>query len=167
MFLRGRDALADIFYFTALVTWDDGKAKRHKAFIRAQEFYGVTPVYGQFRDVTKRCSVCKQEYSTFEEKETDVNIAIKLYERAGADAYDTAIIVSGDSDLVPVVRAIKDDFPNKKVGVLIPPGRNAKLLKECAHFYHKIDHRHLSASILPDSLTFADGSRVYCPASWK
>jgi uncharacterized LabA/DUF88 family protein len=166
-FLRKGDVLADIFYFTALAVWDDEKVARHNTYIKAQELFGVKLVYGQFRKVKKQCRICNQKYSTFEEKETDVNIAIKLYEMARTNTYDTAIIVSGDSDLVPVVQAIKNTFPNKKIGVLIPPGGKANFLKKSAHFYHKIELKYLSASLLPDTLTLADGSNIDCPASWK
>jgi hypothetical protein len=86
---------------------------------------------------------------------------------ARTNAYDSAIIVSGDSDLVPVVQAIKDTFPNKKIGVLIPPGGKANFLKKSAHFYHKIELKYLSVSLLPDSLTLADGSQIHCPVSWR
>ena len=35
----------------------------------------------------------------YEEKETDVNIAIAMIKDAAQDVYDTAILVSGDTDL--------------------------------------------------------------------
>jgi len=167
MYLRRQDVLSNVFYFTSLVPWDAEKAGRHKIYIKALESFDVTLIYGQFRKVQKRCRTCKQLYDTFEEKETDVNIAIKLYEQAVANTYDTAIIVSGDSDLAPVIRVIKKAFTNKKIGVLIPFGGKADVLKGEAHFYHKIDRKHLSASRLPESLAFLDGSRVDCPNSWK
>jgi uncharacterized LabA/DUF88 family protein len=131
------------------------------------ESFGVIPIYGQFRKATKFCHACKRLYETFEEKETDVNIAIQLYEQAIANTYDTAIIISRDSDLAPVIRAIKKNFPQKRVGVLIPFGGRADVLKNEAHFYHKITKKHLFASLLPDPLTLADGSNIYCPTSWK
>jgi len=165
-YCRSRDVLGDIFYFTAIVPWSEEKAERHKVFIRAQEFYGVTPIYGQFRAVERRCRVCGQSYSTYEEKETDVNIAIKLYEEACAGTYDVAMILSGDSDLAPVVRAIKNKFPSKRIRVLIPPRGKADILKREAHEYSKIYNKHLKAHRLPDAITFADGSMVHCPASW-
>jgi uncharacterized LabA/DUF88 family protein len=166
-YLMKHQRLSDVFYFTALATWDDEKARRHKVYIRALEVFGVKPVYGQFRKVTKLCPACKNQYSTHEEKETDVNIAMTLYEQAYADTYDTAIIISGDSDLIPVIQAIKRGFPHKTIGVLIPPNSRAKLLKQRAHFYRKIGDMQLSTSQLPDSLTLADGSQIYCPCSWK
>jgi len=167
MYLRKQDILSEVFYFTALAPWDEEKAKRHKIFINALKSFDVMPIYGQFRKTNKHCRICKQFYDTFEEKETDVNIAIKLYEQAFANTYDTAIIVSGDSDMVPVIRAIKKTFTDKKVGVLIPFGRKADVLKREAHFYHTMTRKHLSASRLPESFITVDGLRIECPTSWK
>ncbi|MCL2689747.1 MAG: NYN domain-containing protein, partial [Chitinispirillia bacterium] len=73
-------------------------------------------IYGEFRKVTKCCRDCNSIYNTYEEKETDVNIAIKLYQQAYKNTYDVAIILSGDSDQIPAIRAIKRDFPTKKIG---------------------------------------------------
>ncbi len=43
----------------------------------------------------------------FVEKGTDVQIATDMLRRAYVNAYDTAILVSGDSDLVPAVEGGK------------------------------------------------------------
>jgi uncharacterized LabA/DUF88 family protein len=53
----------------------------------------------------------------YEEKETDVNIAIAMIKDAAQDVYDTAILVSGDTDLRCVRingsswRFLHDDIP--------------------------------------------------------
>jgi uncharacterized LabA/DUF88 family protein len=46
-------------------------------------------------------------FTTFEEKETDVNLALKIFEDAFFDNYDRAIIISGDSDIIPVIATIR------------------------------------------------------------
>ena len=43
----------------------------------------------------------------YEEKETDVNIAIAMLTDAVRDVYDIALLVSADSDLRPAVGAVK------------------------------------------------------------
>ncbi len=91
------------------------KVKRHKIFIKAQELKGIRIIYGEFRKRDKHCRVCKNWYQTFEEKQTDVNIAIKLFELAIQDKYDKALIISGDSDLIPSIKAVKSTFPHKGV----------------------------------------------------
>ena len=166
-YLRKQDSISDVFYFTAFATWNPDKVRRHKLFIRAQEYFGVKPIYGEFRNVTKRCRKCGQTYDTFEEKETDVNIAIKLFEQAKLDTYDNAVILSGDSDQIPAVRAIKENFPTKKIGVLVPPGGKANLLKQEADFHFKIEYKQLLSSRLPNEITLATGAQIHCPMQWR
>ena len=47
-------------------------------------------------------------FTTYEEKETDVNIALKIFEDWIYDNYDKAIIVSWDSDIIPAIRRINE-----------------------------------------------------------
>jgi len=42
------------------------------------------------------------------EKKVDINIAIDIISLAYENAYDTAVLVSGDGDFVPVVRKVKE-----------------------------------------------------------
>jgi len=167
LYLRKQDCISDVFYFSALAIWNPEKIQRHNFYIQANKFFGVKPIYGEFRKVTKCCRDCNSIYSTYEEKETDVNIAIKLYQQAYKNSYDIAIILSGDSDQIPAIRAIKKDFPEKRIGIMIPPGRKAELLKREANFYYKIKHEHLAASMLPESITLTNGSQIHCPEQWK
>ena len=166
-YLRKQDTLVDIFYFTALAYWDAGKVSRHKLFIQAQESFDVKTIYGEFKKVTKHCEKCDKNYKTHEEKQTDVNIAIKLFEQARLDTYDNAVILSGDSDQVPTIRATKANFPSKRIGVLVPPGRHTKLLQQEADYYSKIKPYQLASSQLPDEITLANGKRIRCPLEWK
>ena len=103
---KSRERLITVFYFTAIVPWDTHKAARHKLFIRAQEFCGVETVIGKFKEVTRRCRKCRQQYMTFEEKETDVNIAVTMLLEAAKDTFDKALLFSGDSDMIAGIRAV-------------------------------------------------------------
>lgn len=125
-----KDAISGIEYFTALVTWDPGKVARHNIFIKAQENEGVKVVYGEFKRKDRKCKLCHKIFRTFEEKQTDVNIAIRLFQLAIQDRYDKAIIVSGDTDLLPAIKAVQTTFPSNQVGVVIPIGRASEDLKQ-------------------------------------
>lgn len=166
-FLKTSDTLSEVYYFTSYAYWKPDSEKRHKIFINAQEFYRVKPVLGNFRPKTKHCSLCKGYFKSYEEKETDVNIAIQLFEQALKDTFDTAIILSGDSDQIPTLEAMKKNFPGKKFGILIPPGRQAEQLKKHSHFYHKIKQHHLASCQLPDSILLPDGRTLSRPSKWK
>lgn len=166
-FLSTQDSLVGVHYFTAYATWDQGKVKRHKIYVKALQNAGVNVVLGAFRYVDKKCGKCKSLYNTFEEKRTDVNIAIKLFETAIENSWDKALIVSGDSDLIPAIEAVKRSFPSKSIGIVIPIGRRAEELKQVADFHRKVKLKHLSTCQFEDTIYLGDGVQLERPANWK
>jgi len=82
------DSLEQVLMFTAFATWDPGKVARHKLFIRANENAGVSVIYGEFKRKDKYCKLCRRESRSFEEKQTDVNIALELFRLAYLDKYE-------------------------------------------------------------------------------
>lgn len=135
--LRG-DSLAGVEYFTTLATWDQAKVARHRLFIKANEVEGVKITYGVFKRKQRKCPECSKIVTKFEEKQTDVNIALRLFELAVQDKYEKAIIVSRDTDLIPAVKAVQKPFPAKKIGVMIPIGRASEDLKQQTDFHHRM-----------------------------
>jgi uncharacterized LabA/DUF88 family protein len=97
---------------------------------------------------------------------TDVNIATQLLMDAHLDNFDTAIIVSGDSDLVPPIKAIKEYFPQKKVGVAFPPSRHSISLQKVVDFSFTIGKKKLNDSQLPDTITKPNGFQLVRPNTW-
>jgi uncharacterized LabA/DUF88 family protein len=166
-FVLSADVLAGVEYFTTLATWDPAKVARHRLFIKANEADGVKITYGVFKRKQRKCPECGQLIRTFEEKQTDVNIAIRLIELAVQDQYDKAIIVSGDTDLIPAVKAVQKTFPAKRVGVVIPIGRASEDLKSQTDFHHRMKLRHLRSSRFADVITLVDGSTLDCPMNWR
>ena len=161
------DRISGIEYFTSLATWDLGKVARHNIFIKALENEGVTVVYGQFKVRDRRCKVCGKTFKSFEEKQTDVNIALRLFQLAVQDRYDKAIIVSGDTDLLPSIKAVQATFPAKQVGVVIPIGRASEDLKKQTDFHYRMKQKHLATCRYDDTITLRDGSVLVCPDDWK
>ena len=51
------------------------------------------------------------------------------------NAFDTALLVSADSDLVGPVRTIQTLFPAKRVVVVFPPARRSAALQKTAYKY--------------------------------
>lgn len=166
-FVGSKDTIAKIFYFTAYATWNLQKLSRHKIYVEALRLVNVDVVFGAFRRKDRLCRICNKQYPTFEEKRTDVNIAIKLFQTAISDLWDTALIISGDSDLIPAIQAIKATFPNKKLGVVIPIGRRAEELKLVTDFHAKIKEKHLRTCQFKDEIQI-DGDHVLKrPPSWR
>ena len=55
--------------------------------------------YGSYITKNQRCPNCGAITRTFEEKMTDVNIAVEMLCDAQDNAFDTAIVISADGDL--------------------------------------------------------------------
>lgn len=165
-FLTKNDKITDIYYFTALFWKDPSKVSRHKKLLKVYEDKGIKIVPGVFRRKERRCSACMATVSTTEEKRTDVNIAVMLMDLAFDDKFDTALILSGDSDLIPAINAVKARRPDKEIGVIVPIGRRAKELRQHADSSKKIKRHHLVDSQIDRPYVTADGRVIPCPESW-
>ena len=102
----------------------------------------------------------------YEEKETDVNIAISMIKDAAQDIYDTAILVSGDTDLRPVVATVKELSPNKRIIVAFPPRRNSTALMRAADAYMTIGRGRINDAQLPPRIVTKGGVTLARPAYW-
>lgn len=160
------ETITDILYFTALASWNPDKEKRHKIYIKALRTAGITPVYGKFKRVEKTCRICHKRYRTHEEKMTDINIAIKLFEFALQDKFDSAFIISGDSDLIPSVQAVQKLYPTKNIGILFPPNRTSLELRNIADFHMKIKMKHLMSSQFSQKIVISKSESIECPSEW-
>jgi uncharacterized LabA/DUF88 family protein len=167
-YVTSKDQIVDVYYFTAFVHWNPRKVERHKIYLRALSMAGVKAVFGKFKDKDHKCRICGKEYSTFEEKQTDVNIAITLFRLAVSNDFEAAILISGDTDLVPAIEAIKKTFPNKQIGVVVPIGRRAKELVDVCDFHMKMKEKHLRTSQFPDTIYLDAQKRSFLqrPKSW-
>ena len=166
-FVHSKDQIVKIFYFTSYATWDQAKMARHKRFIAALESTGIETVRGKFKIRDKRCRICKRKYKIPEEKETDVNISVKLFQIAIDDLYDIGILVSADTDLVPAIKALKSSFPEKEMRVIFPIGRYAEALKKIVDSPPmRMKEHHIKTCQFPDVVDLGNGKQVEKPESW-
>ena len=165
-FTRKVDTLTGVKYFSAHAFWRQDAVKRHQLLIDALKTSGVDIILGKFKEKDRHCKRCNRMFKINEEKQTDVNIAISLFKEAHLDNYDTAILVTNDTDLIPAIKAVKDTFPNKRVGVLFPIDRWSSELKSVCHFWRKIEGKDLSKSQFPDPVVLPSGIKLSKPPSW-
>ncbi len=167
MYLQKDQILKDVYYFTALATWNERKVNKHQVYIRALRSVGAKVIYGRFQGKDRECKNCHAMFTAHEEKLTDVNIATRLLIDAQRNKFDRAIIISGDNDLAPAIHAAKELYPTKQIGVIVPidrmPTRN---LKTAAHFHHRMTEQHLQSAQLPDEIKSGD-SVIRKPDDWK
>jgi len=168
VFLARHQSLERVLYCTAYAKWMPAKVQRHRKIVKVYTDLGIEIVWGKFTERPRRCHICHKEFLSHEEKRTDVNIAIRLYDMASRDEYDRALVISGDSDLVPAIEMVLKRFPTKKVEILTPPGRRAKELTEASGIPRKkIKTKHLMSCQIPDPYTTRSGEIVHKPSEWR
>jgi uncharacterized LabA/DUF88 family protein len=154
-----------VYYFSAFAEWIPSKMVKHRFYIDALRSTGVKVVLGKFTAISRKCPLCRKLYKTHEEKKTDINIAITLLTDGFQDKFDTALILSGDSDLAPVTEKLKLLCPGKKVGVIVPQGQYAANLKLNTDFFKKIQTKDLHKSLLPEQIDY-HGNTIIAPPGW-
>jgi uncharacterized LabA/DUF88 family protein len=168
--IGGAAHVEQVFYFSAfahfLTPRDPGVILRHKAYVNALTASGVVPVMGRFKWKPRWCPVCKVEHPGHEEKETDVAIAVMLLELCINDACDTAVLVSGDTDLLPAIRSARRLYPDKQVWVTFPHGRHNAELALAADNCITIKRKKYGQHQLPDPVLLADGREARKPEAW-
>jgi len=172
-FMQKTEELVAVYYFTALAYWNPQKVVRHKAFIKSLQIKGVKPIYGKFKRVERLClnSVCKlprkkKTYKTHEEKRTDVNIAIYMLEKAVAEEYDIALLITGDSDIIPAIESIKRLAPSKEIRLVPPIGQACYEIKDFADQVMKMKEKHLKTSLLEKEISITGGKKLVSPKEW-
>ncbi len=122
--LRSGQELKLIKYFTSRVSNNPDKQKRQTTYIEALETKGIKIYYGHYQRDIGECKRCGNLWPTYHEKMTDVNIATQMLIDAYQNNYDMAMLISGDSDLVPPIKVIHENFKQKRVFVAFPPKRH-------------------------------------------
>ena len=169
--LRPSQQLARVRYFTSRISataQNPDRPKRQVTFIEALETRPDLHIhYGHFLSKVRRCFDCGGTWQESEEKMTDVNIAVELLGDAQDDAFDTAIIISGDSDLTGPITAVRKRYPDKRVIVAFPPKRHSVTLAAAATASFTIGRKRLQDSQFPETVTKADGFVLRRPIGWS
>ncbi|WP_414041263.1 NYN domain-containing protein [Acidithiobacillus sp. M4-SHS-6] len=168
--LRPGQQLVATHYFTARIR-DNGRntadQKRQNDYLEALAVQGVQCQFGHYLEKQRECRACHATWPDYEEKMTDVNIAIQLMTDAFDDAFDVALVISGDSDLTTPIYRVRERFPTKRVIVAFPPRRHSKALKQHANGHLAIGEDKLRASQLPVQIVKPDGFVLHRPAHWR
>jgi hypothetical protein len=172
--------LAAVKYFTARISGADpgapnavrekaeAKRRRQAIFLEALGTLDRTHIFeGHFLRKRVSCPACSQEWKVPEEKMTDARIATEMVSDAFRNQFDTAMLISGDSDLVPPVLAVRSHFPQKRIVVGFPPRRFSRDLETAAHAFFRIWPKQLKKSQFPPEVVKADGHKLVRPSTWK
>ena len=169
--LRSGQTLAAVRYFTARIfpdPRDPGKQARQNTYLDALATLSALDIhYGYFLSKSRRCPNCGEIRHTYEEKMTDVNISVEMLRDAYADLFDTAIVVSADSDLSRPITAIREQFPDKRVAAAFPTNRFSRRLRDISDASFTIRRDTLRDSQLPESVVRQDGYLLTRPTEWN
>jgi len=100
-----------------------------------------------------------------EEKGSDVNLGAHLVRDAFTDAFDVAVIITNDTDLVEPIRIAVQEA-NKRVGLLVPVNYPSQSLMNVASFHLRIRPGHLAKAQFPPTILLPDGTAIQRPATW-
>lgn len=167
--LRPDQELREIRYFTARVRDDPDGGRRQSVYLDALASHcrKVSRVEGRFQQKNRSCASCGARWIGYEEKETDVNISAALIEDAVRDAYDTALLISGDTDLRPAVASVKRLRPRKLIFVGFPPQRYSARLAQVVDAYVRIGHDKIRNAQLPPEIVTKGGITLRRPEYWS
>lgn len=174
--LRPENVIVGIKYFTARVqprSGDPDQPTRQQTYLRAlRTIPNLDVIYGHFLSHVVWMPLANPvpgqkpyaEIVKTEEKGSDVNLASHMLVDAVDNAFDCAVIISGDSDLKTPAQLVQSRY-HKMVGVLNPQKIRCQALETTAHFYKHIRESALASSQFPPVLTDRVGT-FHKPSSW-
>jgi uncharacterized LabA/DUF88 family protein len=168
-FLRSHQQLIEVNYFSARPFGED-KRRKQEAFFSCNKDNSQFHLYlGKFLRKKVICRKCGDTHFTYEEKETDVDIAVKMINDVVLDRCDITILVSADSDIIPPINFIKEFKPLHKIFVYFPPNRFSYDLKGKAHRDVKLENHEakFQDSLLDSPFILKNGTELTKPSSWS
>lgn len=150
---KADEEVVSVTYFSAFPK-EPNKAVsliRHRAYRDALIATGVECVMGRYTDRPCRCKKCRQDFIAQEEKETDVNIGIRIIADAYKGRYDVCYLISADTDFTPAIQMLVSDFPKKRFVTVSPPSRgHPQKFLELAERKLKITQQTIEMCLLPE-----------------
>ncbi len=138
------ERLVKVVFCTAYYPGDFGKKVRHERFIKALAAVGVETILGHFSTEPADCRSCGRKWHKPTEKASDIHLALTIYDDAINNVYDTAYLLTSDTDQAATARFIKERQSSKKIVSVSPPGRE--------HSQHILSHTTHKIALNKDSI---------------
>lgn len=151
------EKLVSVDFCTAIYPGDFQKRIRHDVYNRALEISGVNVINGHFTNEEKQCPNCNWVWQKPTEKQSDINVALSIFDGARCDLFDHGYLLSADSDQAATVSWFNKAFPEKELTLVIPPMRNgSKKIRDTGQ-QKKIQLRpsHIERSLFRESVSDA------------
>jgi len=166
--LKPGQRLVAVRYFTAPVRNDPRALSRQQVYWNALGAHStlLEVRLGRFQQKSKRCLSCGSSWFEYEEKESDVALGAALVADGAMELFDTAMIVSADSDMASAIRELKSLRPAARVIAAFPPNRNSSELKRACDAFIRIGAAKIRQAQLPETVPAGDHS-IARPDHWK
>lgn len=121
---------------------------RHNTFNAAQRAHGVEIVLGHH----------VHDGEKWNEKQSDINVALHLILDAVDDKYDLAMLLSADSDQAATAKIFRDRFPHKKLLGVAPPNKAVPTKVQPHCFKHfSLSIATLERCVMPEAVSGLKG----------
>lgn len=173
-FLGPDQELAKVVYFTASPL-DPDKSSRQSALLNANAILHPDKfeiVRGKYINKIIECPHCHLAINRPEEKKTDVNLSVRMMGDCFKNETDVVILVSADTDLIPPIDFILNNFPEKRVKVYFPPANHSFDINGYMRAHRSNVIRlesnvvKFNNAVMPDTVT-AGGKTYTIPENWK
>ncbi|MFD2058254.1 NYN domain-containing protein [Mesorhizobium calcicola] len=170
IFRRGHaDTIEKVVFCTATFKGDTGKSARHRFYMDALRNVNVEIRMGHEGSEYCHCNKCQKGWYAPREKETDINVAMALYDDAIDNLFDVAFLVTGDTDQAATMKSMAKRFPDKRIIIVAPPNRDRNTqLKDLAYnrTQIKITTDMLDLALFPGLVTAEGKKAVVRPAEY-
>ncbi len=168
--LRPGSQLISVRYFTAPVLDQPDAASRQSTYLdalMARSSGLLTITQGRYQRKEILCRGCGRSRPHYEEKETDVNIAVSIVEDAAKTASDAALVISADSDLIPAVKTARRLNSALFIAAAFPPERNSAHLQRLMPASFQISRSKINKAQMPQ-IVFepSSGRQLSRPPKW-
>ena len=162
--LRGDQHLTEVYYFTAHRRNPPESYARQQVFNALDARGGVRRIEGAFERRKVPCMHCGRMTEVDRERATDVNLAAQMLADAAHDRCDVALLISGDSDYLSVVREVR--ALGKVVKVARPPARRSDSLADAATHFVDLKRSHIARAQLSNPVVTGRSTEIHCPFEW-
>lgn len=167
-FIRPYQSNLVMRYYTASAQMRAESALRQSFYLEALIANPTFPIHLQVNNFSTSywyCKDCDGKNKSYSEKQTDVALGVSMLKGALLDEYDTAFLISADTDFIPAILEVKR--AGKKVVLGLPPGRRSKDLEITVDGVISVSENDLRKAQLSETINLKNGQEIEKPDFYR